>query len=581
VAEGLPEHSTETDEAVAKFLTQFEGARRLTPNDLVGYKSNFCAGWEIPDLCTDSARKLRILLPAPTSAMPVRVAVHPAPPVLAWPHLEAGGLLCLPTAPELTSVGGILDAIPRLLEDARILVNVSAAELNVQDFEDEFTSYWTRWDRTNAALNLVCEPRGPSREIAVWHSTEALFAAEDEASLRAWLANRFREPTPTKAKCVPASLIWLPRALRPSEYPTTVAALRVSLNENPSALAHLDAALLRAATEPKLVVLGMPTRKGVAFAGLCIHKPAGITRGFPPKRVPDDWTLSRYSAGRIDGASVTRLDHAWIHGRDHNADAAVLRVKRVAVMGVGAVGSGVADLLAKAGIGKMLLYDPEMLESANSSRHLLGVPAAGAQKSKAVAQEITRRLPHLCVTAFGAFAGTPAIIESLQAVDLIVSMTGDWPTEYLLDAIWVANGALPPILYGWMEPHAAAGHALAFKTRERCLRCVLDDQGRARIAVTAWPLRTTADIPACGGTFQPYGAAELAQTHALIADLVIDLLMNRTKATAHRVWIGPQDHVKRAGGAWEPRWIAAYGDPAEGGRLAEVPISPCDKCRAS
>jgi hypothetical protein len=241
----------------------------------------------------------------------------------------------------------------------------------------------------------------------------------------------------------------------------------------------------------------------------------------------------------------------------------------------------VADLLAKAGVGKMLLYDAETMESANSSRHLLGVPTVGREKSKAVAQEISRRLPHLNITAFGAFTDAHDIIDSIQSADLIVSTTGHWPTEYLLNAIWTANPAIPPVLYGWTEPHATAGHALAFKTREQCLHCVLDDQGRARIAVTAWPHRTTADIPACGGAFQPYGASELAHTHALITNLAIDVLMNRTTPTTHRVWIGAQVYVRRVGGTWDPHWISAYGDPAQGGNLVEVHIHPCDKCKDS
>jgi hypothetical protein len=482
--------------------------------------------------------------------------------------------------PESASTSGTLEAIPKLLDDARTLVNLSTAGQNVQDFEDEFTSYWNRWDRTKATLNLICEPRGPSRDIMAWHSTDAFFAAEDEASLRDWLANRFGESTLKNANCKPAALIWLPRPPRPCEYPATVGALRTTLDENPTAIALFEAALLRSATEPKLIVLGMQTRTGIAFAGLSIQKPAGLTKGFQ-KRPPDSVTLCRYNWARITDASVNRLDHGWIHGRDHNAEAAELRTKKVAIIGVGSVGSGVADLLAKAGVGKMLLYDAETMESANSSRHLLGVPTVGREKSKAVAQEISRRLPHLNITAFGAFTDAHDIIDSIQSADLIVSTTGHWPTEYLLNAIWTANPAIPPVLYGWTEPHATAGHALAFKTREQCLHCVLDDQGRARIAVTAWPHRTTADIPACGGAFQPYGASELAHTHALITNLAIDVLMNRTTPTTHRVWIGAQVYVRRVGGTWDPHWISAYGDPAQGGNLVEVHIHPCDKCKDS
>jgi hypothetical protein len=210
----------------------------------------------------------------------------------------------------------------------------------------------------------------------------------------------------------------------------------------------------------------------------------------------------------------------------------------------------------------------------------LGADDIGTDKAKGVAQDISRRLPHLNIGFSGAFTATPEAVGAIQSVDLIICMTGHWPTEYILESIWTENQALPPVMYGWTEPHAAAGHAIGFKTRARCLHCLLDEGGRARIAVTTWSQRTTLDIPACGGSFQPYGAGQLAHTHALIGDLAIDVLMNRTTAFVHRAWIGTKDNVQRAGGNWDARWIAAFGDPEQGGRLVEVSVPPCDTCKA-
>jgi uncharacterized protein (DUF433 family) len=74
-----------------------------------------------------------------------------------------------------------------LLNEARILVSASIAGENVQDFEDEFTSYWERWDRTKAMVNLICNPRGPSRTLTAWFGTKTTFVAENETALRLWL----------------------------------------------------------------------------------------------------------------------------------------------------------------------------------------------------------------------------------------------------------------------------------------------------------------------------------------------------------------------------------------------------------
>lgn len=575
----MPDYYTTTAEGIARFLTKFRGVRELGPRDLADYKNEFRSGWEIPELCADGLIKLRVLLPALTPTVSVRVAVFPVPPVLTWPHLEKQGLLCLPAIAETASVQGTLDAIPTLLDYARILVDSSVAGQNIQDFEDEFDSYWSRWDRTKTTLNLICKPHGASREIAAWHSTQGFFAAEDESTLRTWIVNRFGESTGKNATLVPVPLIWLTRVLRPIEYPSTVGTLRKLLDENPAQIRLLDTALLQITKVPKLVILALPVRASVAFAGLIIQKPEGLANGFH-KRVPDNVALSRYNAEPVTGATVNRLDHGWVHGRDHGQEATVLRQKKVAIVGVGSIGSSVADLLAKAGIGTILLFDSEAIESANSSRHLLGADAIGTNKAKGVAQDIACRLPHLNIGSSGAFTATPEAIGAIRSADLIMCMTGHWPTEYILDAVWTENQALPPVMYGWTEPHAVAGHAIVFKTRARCLHCLLDDGGRARTAVSAWPQHTMVDIPACGGSFQPYGASQLAHTHALIADLAIDVLTNRTTAVVHRAWIGTKDKMQRAGGDWDARWIAEFGDPEHGGRLVEVPVPPCDRCKA-
>jgi hypothetical protein len=253
----------------------------------------------------------------------------------------------------------------------------------------------------------------------------------------------------------------------------------------------------------------------------------------------------------------------------------------VTLLGAGSVGSGVADLLVKAGLGAVTLIDPEALVSANSSRHLLGAPAVGSNKAVAVGQSLARSFPHLTMTAVAKpFGEEEEIIAALRAANLIVSLCGSWPAESLLDAVWLDDAAMPPIVYGWTEPHAAAGHALSLRHGGGCLRCVVDDMGKMRVPVTNWPSSTLLHVPACGDLFQPYGATELMHIQALAAELALDVLINRVPGSAHRVWIGRRDLVARAGGSWNAAWIAAHGDPGAGGQLQDVVFgAACTACR--
>lgn len=580
--DGLP--NAALDGAVAQIsavLAQFSGMRPLSPGEVATYQGRFGTGWVIPNLCADSTLDLRILLPASAPFSPARVAVDPVPPPLAWPHLEEQGLLCLLSESANASIAAPADVVVTLVEEARRLVNASVAGENIQDFEDEFTSYWERWERTKATIGVICEPRGESRIVSAWYGTTGTFVAETEDTLRYWLGNRFGKELLKKIACWPVPLIWLPRPFRPPEYPATVNALREAFQEDPLRRKLLDEALLRPEPEEKLILLGMNTRRGTAFAGLQIHKVPGLTAGFR-KRPPDDILLTRYNAAAITGARVVRFDSSWVHGRDHNTESRILEQKRIAIIGLGSLGSSVADLLAKAGIGHLVLSDAEVFASANSARHLLGAPAVGLSKNVAVANDIAVRFPHIEVTVIGAFKDDAQIIASLRGTDLILSLTGHWPSESLLDAIWRTDATLPPVLYGWTEPHAAAGHAVALVSRDACLQCFLDEMGKTRLSITKWNADTVLSVPACGDLFQPYGAANLTHVHGLIAELALDFLLGRIDSSTHRVWIGKQSLLERAGGVWNPDWVSVYGDPAAGGHLMDIAFTlPCTVCRRS
>jgi hypothetical protein len=563
---------------IVAVLRQIPDARLLTAAELALYGGRFQTGWTVPNLCADPALQLRVLLPKAAPYVAARIAVAPAPPVLTWPHLEEHGLLCLVSDAASVSVTAPASVVLTLLDQGRKLVNASIVGENIQDFEDEFTSYWERWDRIKGIVNILCDPRGPSRTLTAWYGSNGDYVAETETALRAWVANRFGDETVKKMKCWPVPLLWLPRPLRPSEYPATISSLRTALQEDPLRRGLLDAALLQPEPERKLIVLGTQTRRGVAFAGVRVHKLDGLRNGFR-QRPPDAVILTRYNAATTIGARAVRFDPSWVHGRDQNPQSNMLRGKCVTLIGAGSVGSGVADLLVKAGLGAVTLIDPEALVSANSSRHLLGAPAVGSNKAVAVGQSLARRFPHLAMTAVAKpFGEEEQIIAALHAANLIVSLCGSWPAESLLDAVWSDDAAMPPIVYGWTEPHAAAGHALSLRHGSGCLRCVVDDMGKMRLPVTNWPSSTLLYVPACGDLFQPYGATELIHIQALVAELALDVLINRESSSTHRVWIGRRDLVARSGGTWNPAWIAAHGDPGAGGQLQDVVFGAA--CRA-
>lgn len=577
----------------AEVVSKFQGARPLTDRELAAHGKQFVAGWQLPELLNSGKHQLHLLLPEGFPFSRPRVAVDPAEPVLKWPHLEEGGLLCVspdeaPHSPE-DSAASVVHAIER----AQTLVKDCLEGRGFEQFEDEFVSYWNHWAKTEQPVRSLCRPDGPSRPVRAWFGKSFTVVAENDESLRAWLEGFFGEKM-ERGNFTPREIpfVWLEKVPRPADYPGNVGALLRLVQSDDQSKALLEGLLLDKAASNKTVLLGCRTRQGVGLGAVRILKPQaprgggdpltkGGFRGTPPKSI----LLARYFVAPVVGANVIRCDPSWVHGRDHNPALDMLLTKSVVILGVGSVGSSVATLLAKTGVGKITLVDPQLLASENTSRHELGANSVAKGKAAQLAASIRQRFPHLTIEAEGKswqeFMRTKP--EQLTSADLIISTMGAWSHESELNAAVLESPSFTPILYGWTEQHAAAGHAVVFMDQTACLRCLTDDLGALRIPVTSWGGDTMKQIPACGGSFQPYGAVELEHTIALIAELALDVLAGEMDASTHRVWIGHRHVLERAGGRWNPGWVKANLDPGDGGRILELSVSgdpQCPACKA-
>ncbi|WP_084125987.1 ThiF family adenylyltransferase [Demequina sp. NBRC 110054] len=64
---------------------------------------------------------------------------------------------------------------------------------------------------------------------------------------------------------------------------------------------------------------------------------------------------------------------------------------RVAVVGVGAIGSFLCDLLARSGVGRITVYDPDIVRPGNLIRHLADAASEGLPKTEAVKKALESR----------------------------------------------------------------------------------------------------------------------------------------------------------------------------------------------
>jgi len=550
-------------------------ARPLSSRELKQYEDRgITHGWRLPGPEAGPV-VLDILVDGDFPYSAARVALPQGPGPLKWPHVENDGVLCVLPGQATVSTRDPVNVAKYVLDAALALVEDCRSGNIAQDFRDEFLSYWTiaADDGAPPFMSLLV-PNGPSRQVVVWHGKARCFCADDRATLDGWLDRWGAEKPKEGFTFHKGVLIWLPKPMVPHEYPRTAADVR-SLAENhaPNALTLLEKCV--AADSMRLdVIIGAPTAHGACFAAATLHRPDDkvMQCGFRPGHIPKAVIIKKYlGAVKVTRSKVHRADHNWVHGRDQDKRQTILKEARVLVLGCGAVGGGVARLLAQSGVHNQMLIDHQLFDWPNVSRHVLGAPAVQKNKAIALAETLRRDFPHLTgiegrKITFGLAA--TSLIDELPTFDLVISATGEWGVDMLLNDLQQSRTDIPPIIYAWLEARATAAHVLFIPQSAdgACLRCGFNERGVLSLPVTNWPKdRALLQEPACGAVFSPFGAVELMWAHALVTELVLDTLIgNITNVTCH-TWIGRSETVKNAGGRWNPTWCNTVGDPGQGG----------------
>lgn len=570
------------DAAVAAVEARWEEIglqpRKLDRRELALYRGRAAEkGWRFAAEFPGGMRRLDVIVSAGFPSVPARIALVDRPPFLTWPHVEKDGILCLFPDTTTMSVDHPYDGVAALLGEAFTMVEAAIRGELDGDFRTEFLTYWHHAERGGArtVLSLI-DPGPPSRSVRIWEGRSQTVVAENDDQLRTWLRNAAPKVAASQVKSQSGVFVWLDRVPTPSEYPSS--ALEVHALTDRGGAADLLDKLAREALQRTFVVFGAHTENGPALATAVVNRPAVVrgrdplSAGFRPSAVPEHVVLSRLFGGEpCDRNSVERVDPAWIHGRDRDARVGRLREATVALLGCGSVGGPVAHALARAGVGSLILIDKEALKSANVGRHPLGVKSIGDPKAPALAHQIRSALPHVKVTHHVLEVQELLLRrdDPLGEVDLIVSALGDWPAESLLDEWQATHGRRIPIVYGWTEPHAAAGHAITISAAGDSLRAGLDAYGTPHLVAVKWAQDPRRYEPACGAAFDPYGPVELGFVTSMIAQAALDALLGQVRSGTHRIWLARRGLVEAAGGTWSDELRAIAANALEGATIVE------------
>ena len=153
-----------------------------------------------------------------------------------------------------------------------------------------------------------------------------------------------------------------------------------------------------------------------------------------------------------------------------------LLTSRAVIVGCGAIGAAAANLLVRAGVGRVRIIDRDFVEPSNLQRQTL-FDEADAREAlpKAVAAERKLRSINSAITVEGVVADLNPrnAPELLAGFDLILDGTDNFETRFLINDFAVSSG-LP-----WIYAAAVASYGLTMTVLPGvtpCLACLLETQ---------------------------------------------------------------------------------------------------------
>ncbi len=162
-----------------------------------------------------------------------------------------------------------------------------------------------------------------------------------------------------------------------------------------------------------------------------------------------------------------------------------LRDATVAVIGCGGLGSAAVNMLARSGVGMIIVADRDHVELSNLQRQVMfdeADAAAGAPKVMAAVRAVERVNSEVRVRPVAAEVSSANIEQIITDADVVIDGTDNFEARYLLNDACVKLGK--PWVYGGAI--SSAGMTITILPGETpCLRCLFPDPPPGGTVVTS------------------------------------------------------------------------------------------------
>lgn len=495
------------------------------------------------------------------------------------PHLDDNGFLCLPDCN--LPIRDPFQELARLHHAANILIEQGLMGSNREDFKDEFLSYWLIKAKKRDVF-FYLKNKKQSRNVIYCELNKSIFFFENERIAKDWLENRYTSEVVSGIKFYNTILVYLEDFLDPDSYPKSGKDV-ISIIEAHAGQFAEDVKIFSYDSPGSGISIGlMFVRDGVCvYAGVRIFPPQiqrGPLKKLNLKKKSKAKDLSRKilygnhvfsSSTKVELLSGQRVDPDWLHYRGEAGRNNEINSMTVAILGCGSLGSLVADVLARAGVSDIILFDPEILSWDNIYRHLLGPNEVGINKAKGLKRYLASKYPSMRVKSYSTRWEDQYLLQGADLftnVDLIISLIGETSdnSELYLNHVARSSPEMPPILMGWTEVWGAAGHVLFVSGDDQggCISCKDANQSQFK-RIFEFDNDDLFSLPACSQSFAPYGYVDVMPLISLIARQALEFLSSGEVTNKYLIWVSNAEIVARGGGKVSEWFVAKYGNLSE------------------
>lgn len=419
----------------------------------------------------------------------------------------------------------IIDSIDRLIR----LVNLSKFEIE-EEFQKEFLYYWNLQAHKDMLVQLYVEQKENFQSMNVYEKKKG------NVGMLRLVSDGIRLNDKMEWSCVhKVSSFYIPiidnRGILPP-----VKGQSWGVKEILEIIKGKDLARINMETYGKLKETKISTnRVYLVFEMMVQNNHINFCCLVKFDTAKSETILNKLESSVIDVQLIKSRRCDYFYLSEQIGNAGLTYDKKLAVVGVGSLGSYLIEELVKHGFKNITIYDNDDLEEANIMRHKSMISWSGINKARAMKVVLESIHPEININARSEHFNQEIFDRDMGKFDLVIFTIGSSDTQLMSNCLFKNTNYDKPVIYVWLEAGGEFSHILKIDYRKKgCFECLYTDcdgnliNNKANILSTNF-VEEKKIRNGCGATRVAYGTEVLLRTTCVILDTIKKVFSNDYK----------------------------------------------------